>query len=98
MYPSRSISEPRTRASGRDLHWSLFLKVALCMVPSMTLLGMGNYSLAAIVFYVLFGLVLLGAVIRRSPVDVTVLTLGCLPGLMLLRDFFFYSSVEGFLG
>jgi len=98
MYPSRSISQPRSRTGARDLHWSLLLQVALCLVPSMTLLGMGNYSLAATVFYVLFGMVLLGAVIRRNPVDVTVLTLGCLPGLMLLRDFFFYSSVEGFLG
>jgi O-antigen ligase len=98
MYPSRTISEPRSRAGAHDLHWSLLLQVALCIVPSMTLLGLGDYSLAAMVFYALFGLVLLGAVIRRDPVNVTVLTIGCLPALMLLRDYFYYSSVEGFLG
>ncbi len=98
MYRSRSISKQVSPTGARDLHWSLLLQVAVCIVPSMTLLGMGSYSLAAITFYVLFGMVLLGAVIRRDPVDVTVLTLGCLPALMLLRDFFYYSSVEGLLG
>jgi hypothetical protein len=98
MDPSRSISGQRTRKGANSLLWPLLLQVALCLVPSMTLLGMGNYSLAATTFYVLFGIVLVGALIRRRPADVTVLTIGCLPAMMLLRDFFFYSSVEALLG
>jgi O-antigen ligase len=98
MYPSRSTSASQSRGKADGLQWPLLFQVALCLIPSMTLLGMGNYSLAATTFYVLFGIVLVGALIRQKPVDVTVLVMGCLPALMLLRDFFFYSSVEGFLG
>ena len=37
-----------------DWQWSLLIQVATCLVPSMIFLGMGNYSLAALLFYSLF--------------------------------------------
>jgi hypothetical protein len=60
----------------------------------MIFLGTGNYSVAALTFYSLFALLLARIIIRQNPVEITCFIVACLPALMLLRDFFYYSSVE----
>ncbi len=81
-----------------SLLWPILFQVALCLIPSMVLLGLGNYSMAAAAFYGFFGLLLLRALIRQNAPETTCLIVACLPALMLLRDFFYYSSVEVLLG
>ncbi len=60
----------------------------------MILLGLGFYSLAPIVFFGVFGLLLMRLLIRQNAPETTCFIVSCLPGLMLLRQFFYYSSVE----
>lgn len=74
--------------------WSILIQVASCVVPSMLLLSLGNYALAGRTFYGLFGVLLVRLLIRQNPAEITSFIVGCLPLLMLLRDFFYYSSVE----
>lgn len=75
----------------------ILLQVFICIVPSMVLLSLGDYGLASRVFYILFGLGLSRALIRKNAPEITCFIVACLPGLMLLRDFYYYSSVQVFL-
>ena len=72
----------------------ILVQVFVCIVPAMILLGLGNYSLASRIFYVSFGLGLSRLLIRKNAAEITCFIVACLPGLMLLRDFYYYSSVE----
>src|SRR6187455_2719754 len=72
----------------------ILIQVFVCIVPAMILLGLGNYSLASSIFYASFGLGLSRLLIRKNAAEITCFIVSCLPGLMLLRDFYYYSSVE----
>src|ERR1700690_951377 len=94
MHSVNTSQAPRLKARTGTWEWPLLFQVAVCLVPSMLVLGLGNYSLAAAIFYGFFGLLLLRSLVRQNPAETTALIIGCLPALMLLRDFFYYSSVE----
>jgi len=82
MFPSRRIDQ------------TTLFHVALCIVPTMALLGIGAYTAAAYTLFGLFGVFFSYALAQRNPRQATALMLGCLPGMMFLRDSFYYSSVE----
>ncbi len=72
----------------------LLVQIAICIIPAMTLLRLGFYTVGARCQYTLFFIALFETLLERNPAKVTSLVLGCMPALMLLRDFIRYNSVQ----
>ncbi|MEO8592827.1 MAG: O-antigen ligase family protein [Candidatus Solibacter sp.] len=83
MFPTRESID-------RTIVWH----VTMCALPAMFLLRLGAFSAAAYVYFGLYGLMFSYSLAIGDARKLTAVTLGCLPGIMLLRDFFYYSSVE----
>jgi hypothetical protein len=60
----------------------------------MILLGTGNYAMGSRVFFAMLAIFISRSLIRKNAPELTCFVTACLPGMMLLRDFFYYSSVE----
>jgi O-antigen ligase len=82
-------------ASRRDT--AVLVETAICVLPGMAALPLGQPRLGARVFFGLLSLFLLCHVLQRDRYRFVTLIAGVIPAMMLLRVGFFYVSVVGFL-
>ena len=87
---SRPARIPFVRAS--------LIQIAVCVVPAMAAVGLDRPRIAGVYFLAVLFSCELYYVLRRNPVAATTLAIGTLPVWMLLREYFYYSSIEVVLG
>ncbi len=87
---SRPARIPFVRAS--------LIQIAVCVVPAMAAVALDRPRIAGVYFLVVLFSCELYYILRRNPVAATTLAIGTLPVWMLLREYFYYSSIEVVLG
>jgi O-antigen ligase len=86
-----AVSEPRLNAS-------LLVQISLCVLPAMALIGFGKPATGARWFYPVLLVLLARHLLLKDRFGFATLIVGTIPALMILRNFFYYSSVTVFLG
>lgn len=90
LHPSRAIAP----SMGAPFVKVSLIQIALCVLPSMTLLRFDRPRLAAICLLSVLFTCQVFCVVRRNPQGAATLAIGTLPVWMLLRNYFFYTSIE----
>ncbi len=87
---SRQVRIPFVKAS--------LIQIAVCVLPAMAAVGLDHPRIAGVYFLTVLFACELYYILRRNPVAATTLAIGTLPVWMLLREYFYYSSIEVVLG
>lgn len=91
-------AELKAKENRAQLIWPILIKVMICVVPAMGLVGMGKLFAGAKIFFVFLLLFLAYYVISGKPLSFFALSISVLPVLVFLRDGLFYNSVIVILG
>ncbi len=88
----------KVNATSSKLSWILLAQVALCVVPAMGLVRLGNPTLGARWFYGVTLLLLARLLLVKDRLGFVSLTVSLIPPLLMLRAFFFYNSLNVLMG
>lgn len=91
-------TELKAKEKSAQLIWPILIKVMICVVPAMGLVGMGKLFAGGKVFFVFLLLFLAYYVVSGKPLSFFALSIAVLPVLAFLRDGLFYNSVIAILG
>jgi O-antigen ligase len=89
---------PTIRAREAKLHWQPMARLAVCVVPAVVSLGLGNLMLGARYFAISLFLMLGYLLVKGDHHEYMAVAIGALPALSFFRDVFFYFSIAVFLG
>ncbi|MDQ3254500.1 MAG: O-antigen ligase family protein [Acidobacteriota bacterium] len=89
---------PKIEIANSGLDRIMLAQVALCVVPAMGIVFLGNPSMGAKWFYAVTLLLLAWFLLRRDRLRFVGLILSLVPALMMLRAFSFYNSVSMMMG
>ncbi|WNM58130.1 O-antigen ligase family protein [Candidatus Nitrospira allomarina] len=91
-------TELRAKEISAQLIWPILIKVMICVVPAMGLVGLGKLFAGGKVFFVFLLIFLAYYVVSGKPLSFFALSISVLPVLVFLRDGLFYNSVIAILG
>ncbi len=91
-------AELKAKETRAQLIWPILIKVMICVVPAMGLVGMGKLFAGGKIFFVFLLLFLAYYVVSGKPLSFFALSISVLPVLAFLRDGLFYNSVIAILG
>ena len=76
------------------LHYPVLVQVAVCVLPAMTLVGIGQFFLGAYALFACLFALLAYHLLARRGAEATAIAIAVIPVLMLLRGLFFYNSLQ----
>ncbi|MDT3778017.1 O-antigen ligase family protein [Nitrospira sp. MA-1] len=95
---SAKEAELKAKEKNGQLIWPILIKVMICVIPAMGLVGMGKLFAGGKIFFVFLLLFLAYYVVSGKPLSFFALSISVLPVLAFLRDGLFYNSVIAILG
>src|SRR5437899_784468 len=98
-YALGPIAPPVTvRTVGASLDRPVLWQIGVAVVPSMAMVALGRPSTGAVYLLTVLFACLVYHIVTRTPAAASAVMIGSLPAWMLLRNFFFYNSIEIVLG
>ncbi len=82
------------RVTGASFDRAVLGQIAFAVVPAMAALAVGNPSFGAVYLLSVLFACLVYHFVTRTPAAASAVIIGTLPAWMLLRNYFFYNSVE----
>ncbi len=86
------------RATGATFDRAVLGQIAFAVVPSMAAVAAGQPSVGAVYLLAVLFACLVYHVVTKTPAAASAVIIGTLPAWMLLRNYFFYNSIEIVLG
>lgn len=75
-------------------HVTVLAGIALCVVPSMALVGLGQFQMGAYVLFVTLLLILAYLLVSRRGLEALTIAVATIPVVMLLRGMVLYNSLQ----
>jgi len=99
MSPAYATTEPVARAAtvrvvGGSCVKSVLAQIAIAVLPAMAAVAVGRPGPGAIYLLTVLFTCLVYHFLTRTPVEASAVMIGTLPAWMLLRNYFFYNSIE----
>lgn len=91
-------TELKAKEISAQLIWPILIKIMICVVPAMGLVGMGKLFAGGKVFFAFLLLFLAYYMVSGKPLSFFALSISVLPVLAFLREGLFYNSVIAILG
>ncbi len=91
------LALPKVKAPSVKLEWMVLVQVALCVLPAMGLVALGNPEAGAKWLFAVLLLLLTRFLLTKNRLGFVSLTVGSIPALLLLRGLFFHNSVPALL-
>lgn len=88
---------PKVKVPSVKFEWMVLVQVALCVLPAMGLVALGNPAAGAKWLFAVLLLLLTWCLLTKNRLGFVSLTVSSIPALMLLRGFFFYNSATALL-
>src|SRR5438552_5120213 len=93
-----AVQAQTVRVAAVSFDRPVLCQIAAAVIPAMGAVAVGRPSIGAIYLLAVLGVCLVYHIFTRTPAAASAVMIGVLPAWMLLRNFFFYNSVELVLG